>query len=49
MPHFKSRFLGLALLLAMVASPMMTRGTLAQDATPCPAMTQEEAVTWATA
>ena len=46
MPRFMSRLFGLALLLAVVASPMMSRATIAQDATPCPALTQEDATAW---
>lgn len=47
MPRFMSRLFGLALLLAVIAAPMVARGTLAQDATPCPTMTEEEAAAWA--
>jgi steroid delta-isomerase-like uncharacterized protein len=43
-----SRLLGLALLLAVVATPLMPRSILAQDATPCPPLTEEEATTFAT-
>ncbi len=49
MPRFISRLFGFALLLAVIASPMLTRGTIAQDATPCPPLTEEEAAAWATA
>ena len=50
MPRFMSRLIGLALLLAVVASPMLARGTVAQDAaTPCPALTEEDAAAWAAA
>jgi steroid delta-isomerase-like uncharacterized protein len=45
-----SRVIGIALLLAVVASPLLIRGTVAQDAaTPCPALTEEDAAAWATA
>ena len=49
MPRFMSRVFGLALLLAVVVSPMVAHGTIAQEATPCPPLTEEEAVAWATA
>ena len=50
MSRFMSRVIGLALLLAVVASPMLMRGTVAQDAaTPCPALTEEDAAAWAAA
>lgn len=48
MPRFMSRLIAFALLLAVVASPMLTRGTIAQDATPCPPMTAEDATAWVT-
>lgn len=47
MTRFISHWVGIALLLAVVAVPMVARGTTAQDATPCPPMTEEEAVAWA--
>ena len=50
MPRFMSRLVGLALVLAIVAMPMLARGTTvaAQDAaTPCPALTDEDATAWA--
>jgi predicted ester cyclase len=43
-----SRLFGLALLLAVVASPLLMRGATAQDATPCPPLTEEEAAQWVT-
>ncbi len=49
MPRFMSRLFGFALLLAVIATPMTSRGTIAQDATPCPPLTEEEAIAWATA
>ena len=52
MPRFMSRLVGLVMLLAVLASPMLARGTVvvAQDAaTPCPAPTEEEATAFATA
>ena len=50
MPRFMSRLIGLAMLIAVVASPMLARGTVAQDAaTPCPALTEEDATAWVTA
>lgn len=48
MSRFMSRLFGLVLLLAVVASPMMARGISAQDATPCPALTEEDATAWVT-
>lgn len=45
-----SRLFGLALLLAVIASPMLSHGAMAQDAaTPCPAPTEEDATAFATA
>jgi steroid delta-isomerase-like uncharacterized protein len=44
-----SRLFGLAILLAVVASPLMPRAILAQDATPCPPLTEEEATAFVTA
>lgn len=49
MSRFTSRLLALALLFAIVASPMLARSTTAQDATPCPPLTEEEAVAFASA
>lgn len=50
MSRFMSRVFGLALLLAVIASPLLVRGTVAQDAaTPCPALTEEEGTALATA
>lgn len=48
MSRFLSRLIGLALLIAVIASPMLAGGTVAQDAaTPCPALTDEDAAAWA--
>ena len=49
MPRFMSRLFGLVLLFAVVASPMLARETTAQDATPCPPLTEEEAAAWVAA
>ncbi len=49
MPRFMSRLFGLALLFAVVASPMLAQPAIAQDATPCPPLTEEEAAAWVTA
>lgn len=47
--RFLSRWIALALLLAIVASPMAARGTVAQDAaTPCPVLTEEDVTAFAT-
>jgi hypothetical protein len=43
-----SRMLGFALLLAVIATPFLGREVVAQDATPCPPLTEEEAVAFAT-
>ena len=48
MPRFMSRLFGLALMMGIVASSMMGRGAMAQDATPCAPLTEEEAAAWAT-
>ncbi len=49
MSRFMSRLLGFAILLAMVASPMLARGVVAQEAaTPCPVPTEEEATAFVT-
>jgi steroid delta-isomerase-like uncharacterized protein len=53
-PRSISRLFGFALLLAIVATPMLVRGTVAQDAatpaaTPCPPLTEEAATAFATA
>ena len=48
MPRFMSRLFGLALLMGIIASSMMGRGAMAQDATPCAPLTAEEAAAWAT-
>jgi steroid delta-isomerase-like uncharacterized protein len=49
-PRFISRLIGLVMVLAVIATPMLARGTVAQDAaTPCPALTDEDAAAWATA
>jgi steroid delta-isomerase-like uncharacterized protein len=48
-PRSMSRLFGLALLLAVITSPMLARETVAQDpATPCPPLTEEQAATFAT-
>lgn len=49
MPRFMSRLLGLALLLGIVLTPMVAPRVSAQDATPCPALTEEDATAWASA
>jgi uncharacterized protein (TIGR02246 family) len=48
-PRITSRLLALALLFAILASPMLARPTSAQDATPCPPLTREEAEAWVAA
>lgn len=49
MSRFMFRLLGFTMLLAMIASPMLARGVVAQDAaTPCPPPTEEEATAFAT-
>jgi steroid delta-isomerase-like uncharacterized protein len=48
--RFISRLIGLVMMLAVIATPILARGTVAQDAaTPCPAPTEEEAAAFATA
>lgn len=50
MPRFMSRLFGLALLLGVLATPFVAHGTTsAQDATPCPPLTDDEATAFANA
>jgi steroid delta-isomerase-like uncharacterized protein len=44
-----SRLFGLVLLFAVIASSMLASGATAQDATPCPPLTEEEAAAWVAA
>jgi steroid delta-isomerase-like uncharacterized protein len=49
-PRFMSRLIGMVMVLAVIATPMLARGTMAQDAaTPCPAPTEEDAAAFAAA